>query len=224
MHVGAAPVETLADRAEARLRDDIVAGDLGPGEPLRIDVLRARYGMGGTPLREALSRLTGEGLVTQRGNRGFAVQGLSAEDLDDIATMRATLDAEGVRASIERGDEDWEGGVVASLHKLVRITERTGTDAASLEAWQAAHDAFHRALVAACGSPRLLEAQGRLALQHARYRRRLMGANIPRDLLIAEHRALADAAIARDAEAAVALTRRHMRITSDFYADALEAG
>lgn len=223
MDAQAIPVETLADRAEARLRDDIVAGDLAPGDPLRIDALRARYGVGATPLREALSRLVGEGLVTQRGNRGFAVRGLSAEDLDDIAFMRAALDAEGLRASVERGDEDWESGVVAALHKLVRITERTATDRASLDAWQAAHDGFHRALVAACGSPRLIEAQDRLALQHARYRRQLMGANIPRDLLIAEHRALADAALTRDAEAADRLARRHMRITSAFYAEALKA-
>lgn len=213
--------DTLSERAELWLRQDIVSGDLAPNEPLRVEALRARYEIGATPLREALSRLVGEGLVALRGNRGFTVRGLSAEDLTDIALMRTALDTPGIRLSIERGGDAWEGKIVSTLHVLVRTTERTGTDRESLDAWQGAHDAFHRALVGACGSPRLLEAHDRLALQHARYRRQLMGENMPRDLLIREHRELADAALARDAERCEALTARHMTLTSDFYARAL---
>lgn len=212
---------TLSERVEMRLREDIVSGDLGPSEPLRMEALRARYEIGATPLREALSRLVGEGLVALRGNRGFSVRGLSVEDLNDIALMRTALDTAGIRLSIEHGDDAWEGRIVSTLHVLVLTTERTGTDRDSLDAWQRAHDAFHRALIAACGSPRLLESHGRLALQHARYRRQLMGENMPRDLLIREHRELADAALARDAAHCEALIARHMTLTSDFYANAL---
>jgi len=212
---------TLADMAETRLRADILAGGFAPASRLRMGDLKERYRVGTSPIREALSRLVGEGLVELEGNKGFRVGGLSAEDLADIAYMRTALETAALRTSIERGDDAWEAGILATLHKLLKATERTGTDRASLDLWQVAHDEFHRALVGACGSPRLLEQQRRLADQHARYRRFLMAENLPRDLLITEHRAIAEAALARDAERAATLLANHMRITSDFYAGAL---
>lgn len=212
---------TLADATEAQLRLDIIAGDLLPASALRIAELRERYDVGATPLREALTRLAGEGLVELEANKGFRVKALSGEDLADIAYMRTALETTAIRTAIERGDDGWEAAILATLHRLIRATERTETDRASLDAWQVAHDAFHHALVAACGSPRLLAEQRRLADQHARYRRFLIADNFPRDLLIAEHRALADATLARDGERAAALLASHMRITSDFYANLL---
>ena len=212
---------TLVQLTELRLRADIVSGALAPQQKLRVEALKTRYDVGGSPVREALSRLVGEGLVTFEGNKGFRVCGLSREDLADIAYMRASIESCAIRTAIERGDAKWEAGIFSSLHCLVRATEGTATDRESLEAWNAAHDDFHVALVSACGSKRVLGLQSRLAEQHNRYRRMLMGANIPRKLIVDEHRAIADAALSRDAELAAALLRRHMRITSDFYARVL---
>ena len=212
---------TLADHAERRVREDIVANVLEAGSRLRLDELRHRYDVGASPLREALSRLVGEGLVEVEGNKGFRVAPLSAVDLHDIAWMRATIEGQAVREAIGRGDAAWEGSILAALHRLTRATETTATDRASLDAWNAEHDAFHAALIAACGSPRALAAQRRLAEGHARYRVALMGHNIPRDLIVGEHQRIAEAVLARDADRAQALLARHMRITSDFYAGVL---
>lgn len=212
---------TLADQAERRLREDIVAGTLGAATRLRLDELRDRYEVGASPLREALSRLVGEGLVEVEGNKGFRVAPLSVADLHDIAWMRGAIEGQAVREAISQGDAAWEAGIIAALHRLTRATETTSTDRASLDAWNAEHDAFHAALIAACGSRRALAAQRRLAEEHARYRVALMGHNIPRDLIVGEHRRLAEAVLARDADAAQRLLARHMRITSEFYMDAL---
>lgn len=209
---------TLVQIAEARLRADILSGVVAPHQKLRVEELKTRYDMGASPVREALSRLVGEGLVTFEGNKGFRVTGLSRADLADIADMRTAIETHGVRRAIKRGDAEWEAGILAALHRLVRATERTASDdGAGLDAWTAAHDGFHFALVSACGSERVFEFQRRLAEQHNRYRRILMGANIPRAVVIAEHRALAEAVLDRDAARATELLRRHMWITYEFY-------
>ena len=221
-----APPETPGTYIEAvqqRLREDIVSGRLAPWEKLRLAELKTRYTMGSSPLREALSRLVGEGLVTFEGNKGFRVRGLSREDLADIAYMRTAVETFAIRTAVERGGVEWESGIVAALHTLTSLTRDTATDRASLDAWNVAHDRFHEAVISACGSPRVFETQRRLAEHHNRYRRIFMGENLPRQLIIDEHRDIADAALARDAERAAMLLGRHMVITSDFYARVLSA-
>ena len=214
---------TYIEAVQQRLREDIVSGRLAPWEKLRLAELKTRYTMGSSPLREALSRLVGEGLVTFEGNKGFRVRGLSREDLADIAYMRTAVETFAIRTAVERGGVEWESGIVAALHTLTSLTRDTATDRASLDAWNVAHDRFHEALISACASPRVFETQRRLAEHHNRYRRIFMGENLPRQLIIDEHRDIADAALARDADRAAMLLGRHMVITSDFYARVLSA-
>jgi GntR family carbon starvation induced transcriptional regulator len=212
---------TFIEAVQQRLREDIVSGRLAPREKLRLAELKSRYEMGTSPLREALSRLVGEGLVTFESNKGYRVRGLSKEDLADIAYMRTAVETFAIRTAIERGGMEWESGIVGSLHALVALTEDTATDRASLDAWNVAHDRFHETLLSACGSSRVFETQRQLAEQHNRYRRIFMGDNLPRQLIIDEHRNIAEAALARDADRAAALLGRHMVVTSCFYAKVL---
>jgi GntR family transcriptional regulator, carbon starvation induced regulator len=223
MELSAAPEApgTYIEAVQQRLREDIVSGTLAPWEKLRVAELKSRYTMGSSPLREALSRLVGEGLVTFEGNKGFRVRGLSREDLADIAYMRTAVETFAIRTAIERGGVEWEGGIVSALHTLIALTRDTATDRASLDAWNVAHDRFHEALLSACGSPRVLETQRRLAEHHNRYRRIFMGENLPRQLLIDEHTNIADAALARNADRAAGLLGQHMVVTSEFYARVL---
>ena len=61
----------------ASLRADIINGSLKPGARLRFIELQARYGIGTSPIREALSRLAADRLVIQEVNRGFRVPPVS---------------------------------------------------------------------------------------------------------------------------------------------------
>jgi GntR family transcriptional regulator, carbon starvation induced regulator len=214
---------TYIEAVQQRLREDIVSGTLAPWEKLRLAELKTRYAMGTSPLREALSRLVGEGLVTFEGNKGFRVRGLSREDLADIAYMRTALETFAIRTAIERGGMEWESGIVGALHTLVVSTRDTPTDQARLDTWTP-HDRFHEALISACGSPRVLETQRRLAEHHNRYRHIFMAENLPRQLVIDEHTNIANAALARDADRAAALLGGHMVVTSEFYARVLASG
>lgn len=214
--------ETLTESALTALRTAIVHGEFEPNQSLKILALRDQYGFGASPLREALSRLVGEGLVRLESNKGFRVAEFSRKDLDDIAFMRTAIEVHAIKRAIELGRADWEAGIVAALHKFTLVTNVAGTDRESLDNWQVAHDDFHSALISACGSVRVLDQQKVLAQQQDRYRRVLMGENFPRELLIAEHKGLADAALARDVRRILTLLESHFSLTSSFYGNALQ--
>src|ERR1700761_9071065 len=82
------------------VRQDIVNGSLSPGERLGMVMLQQRYGVGASPLREALSRLTSLGLVTTEGQRGFRVADVSADDLMDLIKTMVWVEATALRAAV----------------------------------------------------------------------------------------------------------------------------
>ena len=167
--------DTLAERTTQRIEADIVRGALAPNARLGIAETAARYGVGATPLREALSRLAARGLVNAIGKRGFRVQSISREDLADIVRIRSVLEREAIRLSIAAGDGAWEGAIVGALHQLKRyIAENPKGFGEGEPAFDALHKRFHASLIAACGSPRLIAACARLYDEAYRYRRLMM--------------------------------------------------
>ncbi|MGR8918963.1 MAG: FCD domain-containing protein [Gammaproteobacteria bacterium] len=211
---------TLSEAACARLRADIIAGRLEPQSKLRIEELRQVYDTGASPLREALSRLAGEGFVTAEGQRGFTVAPISVKDLDEITRLRIMLECEAITESIARGDDAWEAGLVAAYHQLSKA-ESSGADEAALSDWEARNQAFHEALIAACDSAWLLRLRRTLFEQHKRYRMiSLLGEDASRDVP-AEHAAIFDATMARDVAAACAATEVHIQRTAELTRAAL---
>jgi GntR family carbon starvation induced transcriptional regulator len=206
--------DTLASRAAAAIEADILRGTLAPGGRLGIAGTAQRYGVGATPLREGLSRLAARGLVDAFGNRGFRVRSISRDDLADIVRVRRVLEREAIRLSVAAGDGAWEGEVVAALHRLKRYVEENATGFGEGEpAFDALHKGFHAALIAACGSPRLIALSARLYDEAYRYRRIMMSRFLSRDEFIVSHEQLAEAAIARQAERATALAEAHIAAT-----------
>ncbi|MBT9447223.1 MAG: GntR family transcriptional regulator, partial [Hyphomonadaceae bacterium] len=84
---------------EARVRAEIIRGAFPPAARLRMEELKARFEVGFSPIREALSRLIGEGLVEFEPNRGFRVAPLSREDLLDIALARVAVETAALKRS-----------------------------------------------------------------------------------------------------------------------------
>jgi len=100
---------TLAVQAFSRLHADILSAKLRPGEKMHVERLRETYGLGATPLREALSKLTSLDLVTAEGQRGFRVAPVSTANLLDITKTRAWVEGIALRAAISGGDRRWRG-------------------------------------------------------------------------------------------------------------------
>jgi len=208
---------TIAESAYRRIRQDILWGRLAPGSPLRSDELRARYAVGVSPLREALTRLASERLVTSIGQRGFRVAPLTAFDVEDTMATRIVIESEALTRSIKYGDIAWETAVVAAFHALSRNPIPKGPGPAT-EVWAVHHRQFHMALLQACGSRWLVELSG-LLFNQAERQRILRSKFGPQKILkrdtVREHRQIFDAALARDAKAAVRALERHYQATAE---------
>jgi GntR family carbon starvation induced transcriptional regulator len=207
--------KTLAADITHRLRQEIVGCRLKPGEALRFDALRSAFGASFTTLREALTSLSADGLVIAEEQRGFRVAPVTTEDLLDVTDARVLIEIELLRRSIAQGGDDWEIAVISTLHRLGRIEERLSGHHTEDAEWKIAHRQFHEALVSGGRSPTLLAIRASLFERAERYRNlSSMFRPTPRDKA-GEHRAIMQAAIARDADQALALIERHIRSTSD---------
>jgi len=214
---GAEPM-TLAEKAYDALRRDIVSGALKPGAPLRMAQLSDRYGMGFSPLREALNRLQAERLVTSVALKGFSVAPLSMAEMWDAKNTRILIESRALRLSIEQGGDEWEAGIVGSLHALLLQAVRGTASEADARALEARHHAFHHALLSACGSGWLMDFFQRLYVESERYRHPMLAPRPgePARDVQAEHEALAKATLARDADLACALLADHYRRTAQW--------
>lgn len=206
-----------SEQAWQALRQAILEGRFQPGAPLRFQELQEFCGMSVSPVREALARLVSAGLVEGEHNRGYRVTELRASELDDLVRTRALVEGWALEQSIQRGDEHWEARAISALHVLERLPRlRNGADKLHDERWEARHAEFHTALVSACGSQILLDFCRALYDRADRYRRfSLMMETGPRDVN-AEHRAILDAALKRDAENAKRLIAEHYETTANF--------
>jgi DNA-binding GntR family transcriptional regulator len=208
---------TLSERAARLVEHDILAGHLAPGSRLGIVDLVRRYEIGATPLREALSRLMSRGLITGVGQRGFRVVGLSREDLEDITRMRIAVEIEALRLSMQQGDDAWEANILSTLHQIRRHIERTGNDfREGTEDFDRLHKGFHTALLAACGSKRLLAAHSETYDQAYRYRRVMLRGFDSGVRFIGAHEMLANCVISRDIPAAQAMLASHLQSTLNY--------
>ena len=214
---------TLSEKAYLAIRRDIIQGLLGPCQPLRMAELSARYAMGFSPLREALSRLQVERLVVAEALRGFKVAPLSVDEMQDAIDSRILVESDALRLSIQHGDDDWSAAIVAALYALKLQVDRAAVSAVSVWDIEARHYAFHRALLAACQSPWRLEFFERLYAATERYRIPALVASGPSSILgrdiQAEHSALAEAVLAREADTAVRLLANHYTKTADAIRD-----
>ena len=213
MHID--PPGSLTEAVYRAVRDDLLACRIRPGEKLRIAVLCDRHEASSGAVREALSRLSAEGLVTLEPQRGFQAAGISAAELSDLTTARVEIEGLCLRLAIQDGDLSWEERLLGAAHRLRRTPMRDGEDAERIsEAWAEAHNAFHEALVASCRNKILHQVRRQLYAQSERYRRLSVPlAETIRDV-DREHRGLMTAALDRDAGKATELIGRHIEETT----------
>jgi len=215
----AAP-RTLVERAYLSLRHDVICGKLGPGEKLRVEHLKDQYQVGASTLREALSLLMSDALVTAEGQRGFRVAPISLTDLEDVTNTRVMLETEALRQSIRKGDARWEAALTACYQLLTQteIHPEKQADAPEPLQWETRNKNFHDALISAYDSPWTKYMLAILYRHGERYRNinwRLTAAHAIERQVHEEHEAIYQAAINRqDARAALAL-ESHIRLTHD---------
>ncbi|MXN66285.1 GntR family transcriptional regulator [Stappia sp. GBMRC 2046] len=224
-----------SEDAFTALRSDILDAVLPPDEPLVIASLRERYGYGWTPLREALPRLEAENLVVFQQNRGYRVAPVSAKSLRDLQAARLAVESALLQSSIEKGDGDWEGRIVAAHHLLAKApSPAPGMKEEGVRHWEERHDAFHDALLGAGGSDWLMRFQRQTADQlHRHHRFMVHGPNsrgildtvdrnafeevLQKTLGLDHHTMLMEAVLSRNVRLSLALLKEHIGFSLAVY-------
>ena len=213
--------QNLTQGAYEALRADLLACRIVPGSRLKIQELCVQFSVSLGAVREALSRLTSEGLVVAEPQRGFRAAPISVADLKDLTMVRIEVESLCLKRAIEVGTVEWEAKLVAAFHRLSRTPERVASDPLrSADDWAEAHAAFHTALVEGADSPWLLRLHGQLYAQSERYRRLSIPLSREERDVDREHREIMEAALRRDADRAVKLLARHIGVTTDILLEA----
>lgn len=207
--------QSLTEEVHARLRADLLACRLAPGSKLSINELCAAHGVSLAVVREALSRLSAEGLVVAEAQRGFRVPPIASRDLAHLTEARIEIECSCLTRSIASGGLDWETRVTSAYKRMATLPERDPDDPARLgDAYAAAHARFHAELVSGCENPWFLKQRDMLFVQSERYRRLSVPLQNPVRDLEAEHRALMHATLDRAVERACLAMRQHLSRTT----------
>jgi GntR family transcriptional regulator, carbon starvation induced regulator len=215
---------TLTTKVYERLRDDIILGVWRPGQKLTLDVLKDKYALGVTPLREALYRLSASLLVTLEDRRGFRVAPVSPGHLAEVIQLREEAEATLLRSAFKHGDVNWETRIVAAYHALMRAGEYRPNPGPYTVEWESAHREFHHALLSAARLPMLEEFHRSLWDHAARYRNLAYPGRMVATEVFDGHQQLMDAVMARDEELAIVLLRRHIRLATSHIISAMFPG
>ena len=215
--------ESITQRVYLTIRRDILSGKLQPGFKLKVEQLRKQYGVGTSPLREALSLLTSDYLVERVDQRGFSVSQVSQSEYDELLKTRCWLEERALRESIANGTDDWDEQLILANYRLSRIPRFGNDDTHNANTdWEIAHKIFHDTLTSLCGSSMLIKYCGQLYDQNIRYRQLCVSTAYPVRDITEEHSTICDAVLARDADLAVNLLLSHYKATSVFVRSELE--
>lgn len=214
------PGGTQAVKAQLRLREMILAGELPGGARIAELALVERLGVSRTPIRAALMRLEQEGLLEALPNGGYAVRTFSERDVSDAIELRGTVEGLAARVAAERG----VAAVVlnearACLAEIDRVLEQPALDDEAFTAYVRLNQRFHNLLAEMAGSAVLARELERVVnLPFASPSGFVVvQANTPRarDMLIVaqdQHRQVLDAIERREGARAEAIMREHSRL------------
>ncbi|HTZ02101.1 MAG TPA: GntR family transcriptional regulator [Xanthobacteraceae bacterium] len=206
---------TQSDQAYEVIKAEILDCRLAPGAKVTISEVAMRLGFSPGAVREALSRLAAEQWTVATAQKGYSVTPVSPAELRDLTRTRITIEQICLRSAIAHGDVEWESSIVAAYHRLHRIPiQIAGSKMPLNPAWVAAHTTYHAALTAACDSPWMLTLRAMLYAKSERYRH--LSAVLARENrdVDAEHKAILNACLKRDADHACALIEEHLNRTS----------
>lgn len=199
--------ESAVERATAEIRQRIRNGELVPGQRLVAAELSAALDVSLGPMREALTRLAGEGLVEMQQYRGAVVRTQTAQDLEEIYQVREVIEGLAARlaaAAVHSGERSAKG--------LQKIADRGRKMAAAfdLHAYLAANQELHEAIYALAGTLRVTTLARTLSDQVDRLNNRHLASPAVLKTSADEHQAIVDAITKGDAARAEALMRAHV--------------
>ena len=203
------PAANSVQRIYDGLRQRIITLDLPPGATLSRNELTEEYGVSQTPLREALQKLSHDGLVAIRPQSKTIVTRIDTEQLREAHFLRVALETEVSRHLAENTPD----GVIARLRSMIRMQQAVADDPSQYRIFQELDELFHQTLFLAAGQPDL----HRLVRERAGHMERVRQLHLPHAGKIADilerHKAIVDTIEAGDASAAMQAARDHLSRT-----------
>lgn len=194
---------TTAARVADELRRRILAGDLSPGQRLKIDDIAALCGVSHMPVREALRELEGEGVLDVNPHRGAVIRGVDRRFIRNFYDVRGAIEALLSERCAERIDNE-------TLRSLKHAAEEfESADPGDVAALVGANRRFHEIINMTADNPEALRilAHGRILADALRVRFGYGHGRV--DAIVSEHRALLRHLERRDAAKAGEVARRH---------------
>jgi DNA-binding GntR family transcriptional regulator len=194
---------TIAARIAGSIGERIISGALPPDAPLRQDHVAREFNSSHVPVREAFRQLEAQHLVVGVPRHGVRVAPLDADSVKEIAEMRAALEVVALRNAAPR---------LTSAHLArIELALIEGDNAETLQEFEAANRAFHRALVASCAMPRLLASLDGLQLANSRLVFAMARHAGWRPRSNQDHRLILQALRMRNVDQACSLLARHIQ-------------
>ena len=206
------PRQSLSAAVVERLREKILNGELREGEQLRQDAIAAEFQISRIPVREALSHLAAEGLITIVANRGAVVSALSPDEVMQLFEARAVMECYMLRCALPNmKEEDYQ-----RAEDILRQYEHSLENDSEVKSWGRWNWSFHSALYAAADRPVMMSFLKTLNINCDRYTR--LHLVFTRDLHRAgkAHRELLDACRTRNPDIAAAALWTHITEAGEY--------
>ncbi len=215
---------TLTDKVSKMIREDILNGDLAPGQKLVVAELKDKYRVGASPIREALVQLSWSKYVRLEPQKGCWVAPISKSELFDLFESLKVVSSVLLRKAIEMGDESWELDVLSSFHKLSKIQH--AQDDYNNQEWEERHHNFHTALLEGSNAHTMFSFFTEINQQLKRYRHLVLNSNQFEDqdfINIDENEKLMKSVLAKDEQQALKTLELHLAETMAKIEQVIEA-
>lgn len=200
------PRTSLASAVADKLREMIIRGEIQEGEQLRQDAIAVDFQVSRIPVREALRQLEAEGLIKIVAHRGAVVSSLSAEEIEELFTIRALLECQVLKFSIPNLSEaDFQ-----KAEQILDTYEKALWREGEVSSWGRLNWQFHSTLYSGANRPYFMSIIQMLNNNGDRYTRLQLYLTQAFERAKKEHRELLDLCRKRDAAAAVQLLERHI--------------
>lgn len=210
--------DSVVEQVYDKLKQMSVGYDFKPGERLNEGVLASALGVSRTPLREALTRLTTEGLLRFSPGKGFFCRDLDVQEVFSLYEMRKIVETEALRLSLERAREE-------DIDALIAFLDSTGPEPGerSVEELVRLDETFHESLMAMSGNTEMLRVLKNINAR-IRFVRWIDMERCDRTHSQSEHRNILLGLKARDAQQCIPILSKHINRRYDEISSALKEG
>ena len=205
---------SLTEEIYDKLYKSIMNGEIQPGANLNISSLKEEFGVSLAVVREALLKLTAQGIVEQRPNCGFDVVELNKERLEHVMEARRLNEGAALKLALKNGDIQWQSNIIAKAYELEHTQVYLDEEKRKINPeWNERHKEFHYALIKGCGNDVLLSICSYLWNNSQVYRKQsLLMKGEGRDFN-EEHKCLMDAVLKREEKEAIERFEAHIENT-----------